>query len=137
MKQFLELQQMKLLHKYLGDNLLKRGSRSCPYDEPMAPSLNDGSTVTMEKRNDGIIWTIVPQCEFRANKEDLHLLRYSVADVLSLLPEGLNIYVKHKGLNERESDLYEVSYCGFTCLSIELIDALYNLFILLKQKDVL
>ena len=136
MKQFLELQQMNILYKYIGEDILQRGSLYCPYDDTMVPILNDGSVEKIKKRDSGVMFSIVPQSEF-ASKVDLHRLRYSITDVLSLLPEGLNIYVKHKALNERESDLYEVSYSGFFSINNELIDALYNLFILLKQKDVL
>lgn len=138
MKQFLELQQMKMLHKYIGEtDLVKIGSLYIPYETPYIPINNDGTRVTLNSINDGVMYTAVPRNERELHNGNWEVLRYSLADVISLLPEGLSIYVKHKSLNDTEYDLYEVSYCGFTCINPELIDALYDLFILLNQKQVL
>lgn len=141
MKEFLELSQMRIIHSHIGSNIFNRGSFYQPYDAAPGVPSNFGSAynhiVEEEQLNSGIVFTFVPYEENELDRYGLEFIRYSISDLFSLLPEGLCIYVKHKGINELESDVYEVSFAGFMCINSELIDAMFDLFILLKEKKVL
>ena len=138
MKEFLELEQMRIIHSHIGDDIFTRGSFYQPYDAaPSLPSNHGAMCITEETLNSGTILTVVPCTDIDFTSYGLELFRYSIGDVMTLLPEGLCIYVTHKRINEFESDTYEVSYAGFMCINTELIDALFDLFVLLKEKKVL